>query len=109
MKAHVPTRRLVRRRAALQTRRMATEVPSQPLRLPPEWLAHRYDPEQDAIHFVRAERELRRSVPFLTDEHLPSAEEPLVVRREESLAVTGTPSAIHFIFHSAYCCSTLLA
>src|SRR5437763_16680188 len=52
---------------------------------------------------------LRRSVPFLTDEHLPSAEGPLVVRRKESLAVTGTPSAIHFLFHSAYCCSTLLA
>jgi hypothetical protein len=88
---------------------MAAQAPPTSLRLPPEWLAHRYDPVQDAVHFARVERELRRSVPFLTDEYLPSAQEPLVVRREDSLAATPPPSPIHFIFHSAYCCSTLLA
>jgi hypothetical protein len=83
--------------------------PSQPLRLGPEWLAHRYDPEQDAVHFVRADRAARRAIPFLTDEHLPSAAEPLVVRRRDALAVAPASSPIHFVFHSAYCCSTLLA
>lgn len=80
---------------------MALQVPSEPLRLPPEWLAHRYDPQQDAIHFIKADRELRRTVPFLTDENLPSAKEPLVVQRQDSLAATAPPSPIHFIFHSA--------
>jgi hypothetical protein len=84
-------------------------APSQPLRLDPEWLAHRYDPEQDAVHFVRADRATRRAIPFLTDEHLPSAGEPLVVRRRDALAVAAAPAPIHFVFHSAYCCSTLLA
>jgi len=88
---------------------MAAQAPSERLQLPPEWLAHRYDPQQDAVHFVRADRETRRSIPFLTDEHLPSAAEPLVVRRADSLAVTPTTAPIHFILHSAYCCSTLLA
>jgi hypothetical protein len=88
---------------------MAAQAPPQPLRLPPEWLAHRYDPDHDAVHFVRADRELRRTVPFLTDEHLPSAGEPLTARRLESLALVPKSSPIHFIFHSAYCCSTLLA
>lgn len=88
---------------------MAAHPPSERLQLPPEWLAHRYDPQQDSVHFVRANREMRRSVPFLTDEHLPSAAEPLVASRLDSLAVAPAPGPIHFILHSAYCCSTLLA
>jgi len=88
---------------------MAAQPPLQSLRLPPDWLAHRYDPQMDAVHFIRADRELRRTVPFLIDEHLPSAKEPLVVRRLEALAVAPPPAPVHFIFHSAYCCSTLLA
>ena len=88
---------------------MPAEASYQPLRLPPEWLAHRYDPQHDAVHFIKADRELRRSIPFLTDENLPSAKEPLVARRQESLAAVPPPSPVHYIFHSAYCCSTLLA
>jgi hypothetical protein len=79
------------------------------MRLAPEWLAHRYDPQHDMVHFVRADRELRRAAPFLTDENLPTAKEPVTVGRRESLAASPPPSPIHFIFHSAYCCSTLLA
>ncbi len=88
---------------------MTATEPSEQLRLRPEWLAHRYDPQFDAVHFALADRDLRRSVPFLTDEYLPSASEPNVVPRAEALAVAPPPLPIHFIFHSAYCCSTLLA
>lgn len=72
----------------------------------PEWLAHRYDPIHDAVHFLVADRDLRRSSPFLTDEHLPAGNEPLIVRRSE---LRIERKRVHFIFHSAYCCSTLLA
>ncbi|WP_447726926.1 hypothetical protein [Sphingomonas koreensis] len=75
----------------------------------PEWLPHRYDPQHDAIHFVGADRALRQKVPFLTDEYLPNAANPQVVRRTEALASTPADAPVHFIFHSAYCCSTLLA
>lgn len=88
---------------------MAAHFPSEPLQLPPEWLAHRYDPQHDAVHFIRVDRETRRSIPFLNDEYLPAGAEPLVARRQDSLAVAPNPAPIHFIFHSAYCCSTLLA
>jgi len=82
---------------------------SKPPRLDPEWLAHRFDPQDDAVHFVRAPRALRNAVPFLTDEHLPSAQQPVVVSREDAVAAAAPPSPLHFVFHSAYCCSTLVA
>lgn len=76
----------------------------------PEWLPHRYDPQHDAIHFVGADRALRQKVPFLIDEYLPNAASPQVVRRIDALAAMPAQGApLHFIFHSAYCCSSLLA
>ena len=76
----------------------------------PEWLAHRYDEAQDAFHFRRVERAVHARVPFLSDQHLGAAD-PLVIRRGEIEAVLGTspPAPIHFLFHSAYCASTMLA
>ena len=73
-----------------------------------DWLAHRYDEGQDAVHFINAPRALRRSVPFLTDEYLKPAA-PKVAKRTEAVAELAVDGSIHFIFHSAYCCSTLLA
>lgn len=75
----------------------------------PEWLAHRYDPEHDAIHFRRTPREQHRAATFLTDEYLAAVGAPAIVRRAEAMAAIGPSAPIHFIFHSAFCCSTMLA
>jgi hypothetical protein len=75
----------------------------------PDWLAHRYDPGHDAVHFVRADRAARRAATFLTDEFLPTATNPAIVARGQALAAAPLADPVHFIFHSAYCCSTLLA
>ncbi len=76
----------------------------------PEWLPHRYDPQYDAVHFVSADRALRQRVPFLIDSYLPGSANPHVIRRADALASSSTHAApVHFIFHSAYCCSSLLA
>jgi len=73
------------------------------------WLAHRYDPGHDAVHFVPVSRAAHRAAPFLTDEFLPRGLEPLVVRRRDAMALVPPPGPLHFVFHSAYCCSTLIA
>lgn len=74
-----------------------------------EWLAHRYDPGHDAFHFVHLPRDAHDRASFLTDEFLPGHDKPVVIRREEALSGTGPSAPVHFILHSAYCCSTLLA
>ena len=73
----------------------------------PAWLAHRYDPGHDAVHLIHADRDARRRAPFLTDAEL-GPRDPLVVRRRDATP-PHPPSPLHFVFHSAYCCSTLLA
>ena len=75
----------------------------------PAWLVHRYDPGHDAFHLVVADRAARAAATFLTDEHLPSAARPAVVPRAAALAAAPAPQRLQFIFHAAYCCSTLLA
>lgn len=74
-----------------------------------EWLAHRYDPVGDAVHFLRVSRKAHRAATFLTDEFLGETDAPVVIRRRLALDVVQHRAPIHFIFHSAYCCSTLLA
>jgi hypothetical protein len=75
----------------------------------PLWLAHRFDPTHDAVHMLRVERSTHRAAIFLTDEYLPADAEKVVLRRVDAVAGAPAPAPLHFILHSAYCCSTLLA
>lgn len=74
-----------------------------------EWLAHRYDPGHDAFHMRHVPRQRHAEVPFLTDACLGELADPLILRRSDAMAAASAPAPLHFIFHSAYCCSTLLA
>ena len=72
----------------------------------PEWLPHRHVEGQDRIRFVHVARGEHRRFPFLTDEYLGS-ERPLhEVSAEQCLALPPVP--LHFLFHSAFCGSTML-
>jgi hypothetical protein len=75
----------------------------------PNWLPHRYDEEVDAVHFLRLDRSGHRGVTFITDEYLPADAEKIVLRRQDAIAGLKPGAPIHFVFHSAYCCSTLVA
>lgn len=73
------------------------------------WLPHRYDPGHDSVHFVKVTREGHRAATFLTDEQLGPERRIVALPRREVLAALGPTAPIHFLFHSAFCCSTLLA
>jgi hypothetical protein len=77
----------------------------------PDWLPHACEAAADRITFVHVPRSARENLTFLSDEHFqgrfPKRDVPLeaVVR-----ALAGIGSApVHFIFHSSFACSTLLA
>jgi len=72
------------------------------------WLAHRYDASRDAFHMVHISRTHHRKVPFLTDEGFGKSLRPFEVPRSAAIAHAPSPGPVHFIFHSAFCCSTLL-
>ncbi|WP_156839809.1 hypothetical protein [Novosphingobium aquimarinum] len=75
------------------------------------WHAHRYVPDTDSIQFRLVPRALRSSVPFLTEECLGSEAQRVEVPRSglEGAFTSGTASGLHFLFHSAFCSSTMLA
>ena len=74
-----------------------------------EWLAHRYDPTHDAVHLLPVPRTLHRRAVFLTREYLPDDLLPLVVARQAAVIAAPPAAPLHFVFHSAFCCSTLVA
>jgi hypothetical protein len=73
-----------------------------------KWFAHRYDPPNDAVHLVHLTRETHRGATFLTDEYLATDLPMVVVKREAVIDHLEPVKSPHFIFHSAFCCSTVL-
>jgi hypothetical protein len=73
------------------------------------WLAHRYQCNTDEIHFVQVTRGKRRAATFLTDEYLGDNNLVIKIPRNEAMAHAPPAAPLQFIFHSAFCGSTLLA
>jgi len=72
-----------------------------------EWLAHRYVESADRVRFAWVPRARHGEVPFLTDACLgelgPGHELPAATCLEQA-----QPGPLHFVFHSAFCGSTML-
>lgn len=74
------------------------------------WLPHAYDPRGDALTFALVNRDLHRKAPFLHPDHLAGAEisPPIPVLNIPASDVRAAAGPQHFVFHTAFCCSTLL-
>lgn len=72
------------------------------------WLAHRYDETNDSFRFVHLPRDAHMGATFLSDEYLPDDLQKQTVARHSLADLSQNQTPIHFIFHSGFCCSTLL-
>ncbi len=75
----------------------------------PTWLAHRYDRPREMLWFRHVPRAMHAAGPFLTDELVGEAPEARLDRAAAVAAARPVAVPAHFIFHSAFCASTLLA
>ncbi len=71
------------------------------------WIAHRYALADDLVHYRHVPRDLHGGFPFLTDDSI-GGRSAATLPRADAVALGGEPAPIHFIFHSAFCASTLL-
>lgn len=74
------------------------------------WLPAGLDPATRQISFVHVPRRFHANVSFLTQQYLPSVAPAALTLPSDAVQQALAPAGVapHFIFHSAFCCSTLL-
>jgi len=77
----------------------------------PEWLPHTYDLSGGNLTFVNVPPDARSQLMFLSDEHYAGNFRKVALPADTIAAQLGAAhrAPIHFLFHTSYCCSTLLA
>ena len=73
------------------------------------WLAHRYDDTRDHYQMRFLDREAHDVATFITDDYLGVADDMVTLDRRQAAAAVHDHTPLHFIVHSAFCASTMLA
>lgn len=76
-----------------------------------EWLPHTFDAAGETLTFVHVPRAAMAGLMFLSDEHFAGnfAKASFPASAVAAEAEKGERAPLHFIFHTSFCCSTLLA
>lgn len=77
----------------------------------PDWLPHTFDVSGEELIFVHVPREARTEIRFLFDNHfgVKFAKAALPFGALKSEVENASKAPLHFIFHTSFCGSTLLA
>lgn len=83
---------------------------SREVALDPNWLPHTYDAAGSNLTFVFVTREDHGHLMFLSDEHFKDQFRKVTYPASEIAAHVreAAQAPIHFIFHTSFCCSTLM-
>ncbi|MEZ5972001.1 MAG: hypothetical protein R3C31_09370 [Hyphomonadaceae bacterium] len=76
----------------------------------PTWIPHDYDARTDSLTFARVNGDSRDQAVFLDRRFLGQAPKspPVRIGQLSRAEVASAAGPIHFIFHTAFCCSTLM-
>lgn len=74
----------------------------------PQWLPHGLDMRTHRMHFLRIERDALSSREFLADRKGASPSDEAWLPFSDVASMRPETGALHFIFHTAFCRSTLL-
>lgn len=76
----------------------------------PAWVPHFYDPRRDSLTFAYLPRETQRGVTFLDPRFIERGVESsgIQVTQLSQPAIRDNAGPLHFLFHTGFCCSTLL-
>lgn len=77
----------------------------------PAWLPHRVLDEGRTLELVHLPRDEQRALPFLDQRFVPMAAPRIDLAVSQAAGARKPPAGAgcHFIFHSAFCCSTLMS